>query len=382
MDFSQWGQPSKEWLSFAAANPAILSHAGDDLPPLKQQENANNGRATVAKTLMAVTGLDKLVATQDYVVPTRDGNSITMCSYRPIRMGSQSLPGFVYYHGGGFIFGGVETEVFNCSRVAHALSMNVVHVVCRQTPQVKGLTIWHDALDGFEWVATHTETLGIDPFRIVVGGESSGANLAACVVQNELRRARETDSASRIKGQLLTIPKVVHTKAFPYHLFADREKVSLVQCADAAVIPKHRLNLFTGLLGSEVDPTERTWSPALAEDDERRGMPPTAFLIAGWDPLRDEGLWYAQKLKNAGVRTKVHIFPGLPHAFYSLRQLPSRRRWNEVLLDSLRWEIADEGEWIVEVPPAMPPAMEGAAATTSSTRLREKNPPPTTRVHL
>lgn len=300
MDFSQWGQPSKEWLSFAAANSAILSRSDDHLPALKQQENANSGRTKVAKTLIAATGLDKLVATQDYVVPTRDGNSITVRSYRPILLGSRPLPGYVYYHGGGFIFGGVETEVFNCSWVAHALSMNVVHVVYRHTPHVKGLTIWHDALDGFEWVTAHTETLGIDPSRLVVGGMSAGANLAACVVQNELRRARETGSTSRIKGQLLGIPNLVHSKAFPYHLFADKEKVSLVQCADAAVIPKQRLGLFTELLGDEVDPTDRTWSPALAEEDELRGIPPTAFLITGWDPLRDESLWYAQKLKNAG----------------------------------------------------------------------------------
>ncbi|KAI4864186.1 alpha/beta-hydrolase [Hypoxylon rubiginosum] len=368
MDFSQWGEPSKEWLSFAAANSATLSRSDDHLPALKQQENANNGRAKVAKTLIAATGLDKLVATQDYVVPMRDGNSITVRSYRPILLGSQPLPGYVYYHGGGFIYGGVETEIFHCSWVAHALSMNVVHVVYRQTPHVKGLTIWHDGLDGFEWVATHTDTLGIDPSRLVVGGVSAGANLAASVVQNELRRARETGSASRIKGQLLCIPNVVHKEAFPYHLFADREKVSLVQCADAAVIPKHRLALYTGLLGDEVDPTDRTWSPALAEEEELRGIPPTAFLIAGWDPLRDEALWYAQKLKNAGVQTKVHIFPGLPHAFNSFRQLPSHKRWNEVLLDCLRWAAADEDSWMVELPPAMPSGIEGAAATTSSTQ--------------
>lgn len=300
MDFSQWGHPSQEWLSFAEANAEILSRSDDHLPPLKQQENANNGRIQAAKTLVAATGLDKLITTQDYAVPTRDGNSITVRSYRPILLGSQPLAGFVYYHGGGFLFGSVETEVFNCSRIAHALNIAVVHVAYRHTPHVQGLTTWHDALDGFVWVATHTATLGIDASRIAVGGESAGANLAASVVQSEVRRARETGSASRIKGQLLTIPNVVHKEAFPYHLFADREKVSLVQCADAAVIPKHRLDLYTGLLGTEVDPADRTWSPALAEEDELRGMPPTAFLVAGWDPLRDESLWYAQKLKNAG----------------------------------------------------------------------------------
>lgn len=301
MDFSQWGEPSNEWLAFASANAAFLASQSDvSLPPLEQQEIANRMRATFAKTLVTSTGLDKLVATQDHVVPTRDGNSITVRSYRPVLLGSQSLPGHVYYHGGGFIFGSPETELFNCSWVAHALNIAAVHVCYRHTPHVKGLTPWHDALDGFEWIAAHTDMLGIDPTRIVVGGMSAGASLTACVVQNELRRSRESNTPSRIKGQLLGIPNLVHNKAFPYHLFADREKVSLVQCAEAAVIPKARMDMFTNLLGSEVDPFDHTWSPGLADEEELRGMPQTAFLIAGWDPLRDDALWYAQKLRNAG----------------------------------------------------------------------------------
>ncbi|KAI0160857.1 alpha/beta-hydrolase [Hypoxylon sp. FL1284] len=368
MDFSRWGQPSKEWLAFVAANPEVVARPDDDLPPLVQQEKINIARATVSKTLVTATALDKLVVTQDHVVPTRDGSSITVRSYRPILLGSQTLPAYVYYHGGGYMFGGAETEVFNCSWMAHALSISVVHVVYRHTPQVSGLTPWHDALDGFEWVTAHTESLGVDPSRLMVGGLSAGANLTASVVQSELRRARETGSPCRVKGQILGIPNLVQSKAFPWHLFADKEKVSIVQCADAAVIPKHRIKLFTELLGNDVDHADQTWSPALAEEDDLRGMPPTAFLISGWDPLRDESLWYAGKLKNAGVRTKVHIFPGLPHAFSSFRKLPSHRRWNEVLLDSLRWAMADDDGWIVEWPPVMPPAMEGAAAVTSSTQ--------------
>ncbi|KAI1767787.1 alpha/beta-hydrolase [Hypoxylon sp. FL1150] len=365
MDFSQWGHPSQEWLSFAEANAELLSRSVDDLPVLKQQELLNNIRNKESKALVAATGLDKLVATRDYAVPTRDGSSITVRGYRPVSLGSRPLPTYVYYHGGGFTIGSLDAGLYTCSWAAHALNIAVVHVVYRHTPQVSGLTQWHDAADGFEWIATHTEELGIDPSRIVVGGMSAGANLAASVVQGEVRRARETGSAPRVKGQLLGIPNLVHNKAFPYHLFADREKTSPVQCAEAAVIPSRRLGLFTELLGSDVDPADKTWSPGLAEEDELRGMPPTAFLISGWDPLRDESLWYAQKLKNVGVRTKVHIFPGLPHGFSGFRQLPSRVRWDETLLESLRWGLADEGEWIVEVPPATLPAQEGGAATNS-----------------
>ncbi|KAI0844427.1 alpha/beta-hydrolase [Daldinia vernicosa] len=360
MDFSQWGNPSKEWLAFAAANPALLARSDDHLPPLVLQQKTNHSRTTIAKTLVATTGLGNLVTTEDYVVSTRDGKSITVRSYRPILLGSKPLPGYVFFHGGGFFFGALDTELFNCSWLAHALSMTVVHVCYRHTPHVSGLTPWHDALDGFEWVATHTEKLGIDPSRIVVGGISAGGSLTACVVQNEVRRARETGTPCRVQGQVLGIPNLINVNAFPYHLFTDKEKTSPEQCADAAVIPRQRMKLFTDMLGSEVDPSDPTWSPGLVDEEELRGTPHTAVLVSGWDPIRDEGLWYAQKLKNAGVRTKVHIFPGLPHAFYAFVGLPSHRHWNEIMLDSLRWAVAEEDGWIVEEPPVMSPLMEKA----------------------
>ncbi|KAI1456359.1 alpha/beta-hydrolase [Annulohypoxylon moriforme] len=367
MDFSQWGNPSKEWQSFATANSVMLGISEDHLPPLTVQANANKTRTTMSKHLFQSTGLSKLVATQDHVVPTRDGQSITVRSYRPVLLGSKSLPGYVYYHGGGFIFGALDSELFNCSWLAHSLSITVVHVCYRHTPQVKGLTPWHDALDGFEWVATHTDALGIDASRIIVGGISAGGSLTAHVVQTELRRARETGTLNRVKGQVLGIPTVVHWKVFPYHLFADKEKTSLVQCKDAAILNQKRIELFSGLLGDETDPSNLAWSPALADEKDLKGMPPTAFLVSGWDPLRDEALWYATKLKNAGVRTNVHIFPGLPHAFHAFVQLPSHKRWNEAMLGCLRWAAADDNGWIIESPPVMPPFMESAAAATSST---------------
>ncbi|KAI1415463.1 alpha/beta-hydrolase [Hypoxylon sp. FL1857] len=367
MDFSQWGQPSKEWLTFAAANSVLLSLSNEGLTPLQQQEQANKTRSTLAKHLVQTTGLSKLVTTQDHVVPTRDGQFITVRSYRPVLLGSQPLPGYVYFHGGGFIFGSLETELFNCSWLAHALSITVVHVCYRHTPQIKGLTPWHDAIDGFEWIASYTESLGIDASNLIVGGTSAGGSLTACVVQHELRRARESGTTNRIKGQVLGIPTLVNWKAFPYELFANKEKTSLIQCKDAAILNEKRLIQFSNLLGDDVDPADRTWSPGLVDEEELRGIPQTAFLVAGWDPLRDEALWYAKKLKNAGVKTNVHIFPGLPHAFMTFLQLPSHKRWNEALLGCLRWAAADEDGWVVELPPVMPPFMETSAAVDSST---------------
>ncbi|OTB01673.1 hypothetical protein M426DRAFT_323300 [Hypoxylon sp. CI-4A] len=363
MDFSHWGEPSPEWLSFAAANASLLALSDEHLPPLYQQRNANKTRTNLAKHLVQTSGIGHLVATKDHAVPTRDGQSINVRSYRPKLLGSRALPAYVYFHGGGFIFGTPDTELFNCSFLAHSLNITVLHVCYRHTPHVKGLTPWHDAIDGFEWIASHTHMLGINPSHIVVGGISAGGSLTASVVQHEVRRAREAGTPSRIRGQVLGIPTLIHYKAFPYDLFASKEKTSILQNSNAAMLPDKRMRYFSDLLGSEVDPTDRTWSPGLAEEEELKDIPPTAILVAGWDPLRDEALLYARKLKNAGVRTRVHIFPGLPHVFYAFKQLPSHARWNEVMHSSLRWANAGDDGWVVEELPMMP---SFTAPTTSS----------------
>ncbi|KAI1075601.1 alpha/beta-hydrolase [Whalleya microplaca] len=374
MDFSQWGTPSEEWLSFIQANPNALV-SPDHLPSDKLQELANSTRANNAAARLAASGIGPLVSTQDHTAPTRDGATIGIRAYRPNApaFDGAKLPTFVYLHGGGFIFGSLDTERFHCSWMAHALSMNVIHLCYRHTPQVSGLTAWHDALDGFDWILEHADLLSIDTARVLVGGVSAGGNLTAAVVQREVKRARETGEPCRVKAQLLAVPNLLHGAAFPYHLFADREKSSPVQCEEAAVLHKKRIQRFTELLGTDVDPFDRTWSPGLAEEDELKGSPPTALLIAGWDPLRDEALWYAQKLKNAGVRTKVHIFPGLPHAFAGFLQVPSHKRWNDVLLESIRWAKADEGEWNIEVPSALPSTTEAVINALEQTTI---DPPP------
>ncbi|KAI8623650.1 alpha/beta-hydrolase [Xylariaceae sp. FL1651] len=355
MDFSQWGQPSEEWLAFAKANPAILAGPPPGLSPAEQQTFINDMRAKGAEALLKSTGIGAAVNTEDYVVPTRDGQSITIRAYRPVAPSSQTLPVYVHYHGGGFLLGNLATEAFHCSWLAHSLSITVLHVCYRCAPQYTGLTAWHDALDGFDFVMANTETFRVDPTQVIVGGISAGGSLTATVVQAEVKRARETKTPIRIKGQILHIPNMVHHGAYPWNWFADKSKTSPVQCADAYGLSGERVHLFMALLGSDVDPSDPTWNPGMTGEEELVGTPQTALVVAGWDPLRDEGLAYAQKLKRAGVRTKVHIFPGLPHVFLGIFQLPSQKRWSEVMLESQRWTRVDEGEWNVETkPPAIP----------------------------
>jgi acetyl esterase/lipase len=229
----------------------------------------------------------------------------------------------------------------------------VVHVCYRHTPEFVFPTQHHDAWDGFEWVLANAETLEVDSRSVAVGGISAGGMLAAAVVLQEVKLAKEKGRTVRVKGQLLAIPWLIHRDAYPWHLFAEREKASLVQCADAPILPEQRYNLFTDLLMA-ANPKDPLMNTALAADEDLAGMPRTAFIVNGWDMLRDDGFIYAEKLERLDVPTKKHVFPGLPHAFRRWPDLPSSKRWDDVTLGSIQWCFGHDvkgdgaGTWSVE----------------------------------
>ncbi|KAI0126225.1 putative lipase/esterase [Xylariales sp. AK1849] len=351
MDFSQWGGPSEEWLTFAADHPELVTRELDK-PPLQLQTRFNAARAQLSKTLLVKTGLWKHTTTKDHTVPTRDGETIQIRMYRPNHLATAILPTYIHIHGGGFLFGSLETERFNCTSIAHAVSISVIHICHRHTPQVKGLVPWYDAIDAFEWIMANTDKLLIDTAHVITGGISAGGALTAAIVHHDVKRAKEMGTAPRIKGQVLGVPSLCHRDVFPYHLFADKEKTSYHQCRSADILSKERADMFQYLLG--LKPEDSLWNPCLADDEELKGMPKTAILVCGHDVLRDEALLYATKLKNIGVPTKVHIFPGLPHGFFNFFQLPSHKRWIEVHIECLIWAKTDQGEWMVEKPVEFP----------------------------
>lgn len=302
MDFSQYGTPSEEWKEFAKTNPLAIGFMPDkeNTPPAELQAQVNEAVKGMNKAKLDESGLWNVVESEDYVATGRDGNDIAIRRYRPKAANGKTLPTYIYFHGGGYIFGSLDADEPLCVAWAHTLSMAVVSINYRHTPQASGPSAWHDAIDGFEWVMSNTSKLGVDPAKITVGGISAGASLAAGVTVHDVRKSRETGSPLRVKGQILAIPVLM--QEVPYHLFADKEKTSRVQCAGSAVLSKDWLDYFTGMLHANTDVplSHPTWNPGLTEMELLPYMPPTAFLVSGADVLRDDGLFYATRLKEAG----------------------------------------------------------------------------------
>lgn len=214
----------------------------------------------------------------------------------------RQLPVLVYYHGGGWMCWSVATFDAVCRRLSEAGGCAVVSVDYRLAPEHPFPAAVDDAYGVLGWIREHAETLGIDPDRLGVAGDSAGGNLAAVVAQ--LARERR---GPPISFQGLIYPVTDATMSQP----------SYREHATGATLTAAVMQRFIGsYLPKGVDPQLPTISPLLARD--LGGLPPAAVVIAEYDPLRDEGLAYARRLTAAGVAVQVEHFSDSMHGFVSL----------------------------------------------------------------
>lgn len=209
-------------------------------------------------------------------------------------------PALVFYHGGGFVLGSLESHDAPCRVLADDARCIVVAVDYRLAPEHPFPAAVEDALAAFRWVAEQHARLGIDPRCIAVGGDSAGGNLAAVVAQ--LTRG----DATRPCFQLLVYPAIDMTMSMPSHR----------QMGCGFLLEGETVRWFR----AHYAPDERVWrdpraSPLFAED--LSGLPPALVQTAGFDPLRDEGKAYADRMREAGVPVVHHCYASLFHGFFS-----------------------------------------------------------------
>ena len=213
-------------------------------------------------------------------------------------------PCLVFFHGGGWVIGNLETHDVVCRKLAHEGELIVISVDYRLAPEHKFPAAVDDAITATGWIAANASSLGIDDARLMVGGDSAGGNLAAVVSLH----ARDNGSP-KIAGQALVYPATEFARKHPSH----REPETSVLLTHSVV--GWFMNHYLG----DADISDWRASPARAKTFA--GLPPAYVLTAGADPLRDEGDEYAARLKEAGVPVTYKHFPGQFHGFFTMGKL-------------------------------------------------------------
>jgi acetyl esterase len=235
---------------------------------------------------------------EDRTVPSPDGE-IPVRVFVPEAAGP--LPILVYYHGGGWVTGSIETHENTCRALANLTPCVVVSVEYRLAPEARFPDGLEDCYAATQWVSEHAAELGGDASRLAVGGDSAGGNLAAAVCL----LARERGDPS-IAYQLLIYPVTD----------ASVETGSYVEMAEGYGLTRDGMQYFLELyLRDESDAANPLLSVLQAD---LTGLPPALVITAEYDPLRDEGDAYAKKLKAAGVPVEHVSYPGQIHGFFNV----------------------------------------------------------------
>lgn len=235
-------------------------------------------------------------------IPTTNGSIAARC-YSAVASGGEPLPTLIFFHGGGWVIGSIDTHDGLCRMIANGSGCRVVSVDYRLSPESKFPGPVDEAVAAVEWIEKNAAQLGVDANRLAVGGDSAGGALAAVVTQ-----FAKTNGAPKLAFQLLFFP-VTQIGA---------ETTSLREYAEGYFLERKTLDWFyANYLPADANRNDPRISPLAAADVS--GLQPAYIMLAGFDPLHDEGLQYAEKLRTAGVSVTVADYPDMVHDFIYLQ---------------------------------------------------------------
>ena len=260
------------------------------------------GRAAVNKMLKdSAADPPRVAAVEDGAFAGPSGK-IGYRRYRPLGTSNGSMPTLIFYHGGGFIAGNLDTHDSTCRRLANGSRCQVIAIDYRLAPEHPFPAPTDDGIAAFRHIRDNAASFDADPARLAVGGDSAGGAIAAVVCQ-AVRDAGETGPAF----QMLIYPVTD----------LSRDSQSHQQFADGYFLTKESVEWFQkAYVPAGIDRADLRLSPLLARDF--KGLPPAFVLTSGYDPLRDEGRAYADRLIDAGVKTTYVNYPGTIHGCFSL----------------------------------------------------------------
>jgi acetyl esterase/lipase len=258
---------------------------------------------------------------RNLVAETPQG-AIPLRMYRPAGVPeSTRLPAYVYFHGGGWVIGDLETHDVLCRQLTAASAASVVSVDYRLAPEHKFPAAADDAWAATRWIVAHAAELGLDAGRLAVGGDSAGGNLAAVAAL----MARDAGGPA-IRQQVLIYPVTD----------VMRETGSYADFAEGYMLTRDSMRWFIAhYLRSRDD--ARDWRVSPLRVPSLAGLPPALIVTAGFDPLRDEGEMYAGRLRDAGVMVDYVCYGGMVHGFAGMGKLiDTAQRAVSLIGDTLR----------------------------------------------
>ncbi|ODV05957.1 MAG: alpha/beta hydrolase [Rubrivivax sp. SCN 70-15] len=257
-----------------------------------------------------------LARVEDFAIPAADGAPLRARLYAPSH---ERLPLLLYLHGGGFVIGSLETHDSLCRQFALRSGGAVVALAYRLAPEHRFPTAVDDTWAAIRWLAEHAGTLGLDGGRIALGGDSAGGTLAA--VGALLAR----DQGLTLTLQLLVTPGTA----------ARADSDSQRRYGQGYLLDRSAIEWFFGQYVAEAEREDWRFAPLLAPDVD--GVAPACMILAECDPLVDEGLAYADRLRAAGVAVELDLFRGVTHDFIKMgRALKEAGAAQQAAADALK----------------------------------------------
>ena len=271
-------------------------------PPIHEQTEAAARAGMDAMVTMMGPG-EEVASVEDRTIDA-GGQSLPVRIYRPASVGEGPAPTLVFYHGGGFVLGGLTSHDRDCRALANRGECQVIAVDYRLAPEHPFPAAADDAEAALRWIVDHADEVGVDASRLAVGGDSAGGNLSAVVALY----ARDHDIPLRL--QLLIYPAVDGDAE-------DGRYPSRVDNAEGYMLDQASIDWFT----------ERYYANGVPAGDHRAApmqaashaeLAPAFIITAEYDPLRDEGEAYAETLRAHGVEVSVKRYDGLIHGFFGM----------------------------------------------------------------
>jgi acetyl esterase len=241
----------------------------------------------------------KVASVEDRRIPGPAGE-IPVRIYQPD--GKAPLPALVYFHGGGWVIGSLETHDASCRELANRVGCVVISVDYRLAPEHRYPAAAEDCFAATKWAAENADALGVDPKRIAIGGDSAGGNLAAAVAL----MARDRRGPA-LRHQLLIYPVTD----------ADFTRASYRENAEGYLLTTKAMEWFWGHYVPDAAQRKESYAAPLQAKD-LAGLPPAFVITAEYDPLRDEGEAFASRLQEAGIPTTAKRYDGAIHGFFAM----------------------------------------------------------------